>query len=52
MGATKMEELFLLKIHNGLKDAKNYYEATRGNWKISEKGWNQLYILLVSIEEK
>ncbi|MEW4305794.1 hypothetical protein [Rossellomorea marisflavi] len=31
------EEILLLKIHNGLKDGKNYYEATRGNWKINKK---------------
>lgn len=26
----------LLKIHHALNEGKDYYEATRGNWKISE----------------
>jgi hypothetical protein len=30
------EEILILKIHNGLKDWKNFYEATRGNWKINK----------------
>jgi hypothetical protein len=25
------EEVLILKIHNGLKDGKDYYNATRGN---------------------
>ena len=27
----------LLKIHNGLKDGKDHYEATRKHWRISKK---------------
>lgn len=30
------EEILLLKIQNALKEGKDYYEATRGNWKINE----------------
>lgn len=30
------EEILLLKIHNALKEGKDYYEATRGNWKINK----------------
>lgn len=30
------EEILMLKIHNGLKDGKDFYEATRGNWKIKK----------------
>ncbi|WP_202078862.1 hypothetical protein [Caldalkalibacillus salinus] len=30
-------EILLLKIHNGLKDGKDYYEATRGNWKLDKR---------------
>lgn len=29
------EELLLLKIHNALNEGKGYYEATHGNWKVS-----------------
>ncbi|MFJ5762272.1 hypothetical protein ACIQAA_24745 [Neobacillus sp. NPDC093182] len=36
------EEILLLKIHNGLKEGKNYYEAIRGNWKISEKRFQSI----------
>ena len=32
-----LEQILLLKIHNGLKDRKDHYEATKGYWKISEK---------------
>lgn len=28
------EEIVLLKIHNGLKDGKDHYEATRKHWRI------------------
>lgn len=31
------EEILLLKIHNALKEGKDYYEATRGNWKMDKK---------------
>nr|WP_255688812.1 hypothetical protein [Pontibacillus sp. HN14] len=27
----------MVKIHNGIKEGKSYYEATRGNWKINRK---------------
>lgn len=30
------EEVLLLKIQNALKEGKDYYESTRGNWKINE----------------
>ncbi|MEI4770485.1 hypothetical protein WAX74_12645 [Psychrobacillus sp. FJAT-51614] len=30
------EEILLLKIQNALKERKDYYEATRGNWKINK----------------
>ncbi|MDR7079553.1 hypothetical protein J2Y03_004611 [Neobacillus niacini] len=36
------EEILLLKIHNGLKEGKSYYEALRGNWKISEKRFQSI----------
>ena len=31
------QEILLVKIQNALKKGDNYYEATRGNWKISAK---------------
>ncbi|NMH72534.1 hypothetical protein HF078_05555 [Bacillus sp. RO2] len=40
-----MEELLLLKIHNGLKDGKNHYEATRGNWRISQKRFDTITLV-------
>lgn len=30
------EEILLVKIHNALKDGNNYYEATRGNWRVNK----------------
>lgn len=36
------EEILMLKIHNGLKDGKDYYEATRGNWKINKDRFSQI----------
>jgi len=30
------EELLLLKIQNALDEGKDYYEAIRGNWKVSK----------------
>jgi hypothetical protein len=36
------EEILMLKIHNGLKDGKDYYEATRGNWKVNKDRFNQI----------
>ena len=32
-----LEEILLLKIHNGLKTRNDHYKATRGYWRISEK---------------
>ncbi|WP_239696587.1 hypothetical protein [Paenibacillus oryzisoli] len=31
------EEIVLFKIHNGLKDGKDHYEATRKHWKMSKR---------------
>ncbi|MEK4538096.1 hypothetical protein NST21_22575 [Peribacillus sp. FSL K6-1552] len=36
------EEVLMLKIHNGLKDGKDYYEATRGNWKVNKKRFDHI----------
>lgn len=36
------EEILLLKIHNGLKEGKDYYESTRGNWKINQKRFDHI----------
>ncbi|WP_047154586.1 hypothetical protein [Aneurinibacillus tyrosinisolvens] len=31
------EEILMVKIHNALKrDGKDFYEATRGNWKVNQ----------------
>jgi hypothetical protein len=40
------EEILLLKIQNALKEGKDYYEATSGNWKINENRFP--YIKLVA----
>lgn len=37
-----IEEILLLKIHNGLKDGKDYYEATLGNWKVNKKRFDHI----------
>lgn len=36
------EEILILKIHNGLKQGKDYYEATKGNWKINKKRFEHI----------
>lgn len=31
------EEILLLKIHNAIKEGKDYYQSSQGNWRMSEK---------------
>jgi len=33
------EEILLLKIQNALKEGKDFYEATSGNWKMDKRRW-------------
>jgi len=34
---TMREEILLLKIHNAIKEGKNYYQSVQGNWKMNAK---------------
>lgn len=36
------EEILLLKIHNAIKEGKDFYEATRGHWRINKKRLNNI----------
>lgn len=36
------QEILMVKIHNGLKDGKSYYEATRGRWRINKDRLNYI----------
>lgn len=36
------EDLLLLKIHNAVNEGKDYYEATRGNWKVSKMRFDSI----------
>lgn len=36
------EEIMLLKIHNALKEGKDYYEAVHGNWKIDKRRFDYI----------
>ena len=31
------EEILLLKIHNAIKEGKDYYQSVQGNWKMNAK---------------
>jgi hypothetical protein len=36
------QEIFIVKIHNGLKDGKSLYDATKGNWKLNKARLNNI----------
>lgn len=36
------QEILLLKIHKGYELERNYYDAIRGNWKVSAKRFNHI----------
>ena len=36
------EEILILKIHNGLKDGKDYYETKRRNLKVTKKRFDHI----------
>jgi hypothetical protein len=36
------EEILMVKIQKTLKEGKNNYEATRGNWKVDKRRFNNI----------
>ena len=36
------KDLLLLKIHKAVNEGKDFFEATRGNWKVSKKRFDYI----------
>ena len=45
------EEILLLKIHNAIKEGKDYYQSVQGNWKLNAKRLSSIKYV-VGIDKK